>query len=334
MHQRLSGGFPHPREWSWKRAALQSCAGSLLCAPTPHSSLSVAAVPWEAEGTSCLLSLRSGSKLRGLFVFSTLKTEDLGSTRLINSPQNQISLSLGCEWPGTQRAYGPSPGSSAWLGELGRHQEPMCSVLTLAGSACCPRASGSASQWEWDTRGGAGAGSVCHWSKTCPSLRTSLAPTQHLPRGWCHVTQGSLPRDKCHWSWVGSHLSENGTLSLTHFSWLSLHYRSQIPLFLHWVCFVFLLSKYTSLLGQPVDVLCVVRRPRGLHVPDCGWHWPLLAGWGWGLAPCPSAAFTLLPSGSVPREMPGPDQPGRVFRGDFLSLIRVAFPNPAWPIWL
>lgn len=49
------------------------------------------------------------------------------------------------------------------------------------------------------------------------------------------------------------------TLSLTHLSWLSLHCGSQIPLCLHWVCFVFLLSKYTWLLDQAVDVLCVVR---------------------------------------------------------------------------
>lgn len=77
---------------------------------------------WEAECMSCLLSLWLGSKLRGLVIFSTLETEDLGSTRLINSPQNQIFLSLGCEWPGTQRVYGPIPGSSAWLGELGTHQ--------------------------------------------------------------------------------------------------------------------------------------------------------------------------------------------------------------------
>lgn len=167
MHQRLSGGFPYPREWSWKRAALQSCAGSLLCPPTPHSSLSVTALPWEAECMPCLLPLWLGSKLRGLFIFSALETEDLGSTRLINSSQNQISFSLGCEWPGTQRAYGLSPGSSACPGELGMHQgahactkEPVCSVLSLAGRACCPRASGPASQW--DTQIHVGAGSM--WS--------------------------------------------------------------------------------------------------------------------------------------------------------------------------
>lgn len=106
---------------------LETCCTAELCRllafpHTPHSSLTLTALPWEAECMPCLLSLWLGSKLRGLFIFSTLETEDLGSTRLINSPQNQISLSLGCEWPGTQRACGPSAGSSAWLGELGTHQ--------------------------------------------------------------------------------------------------------------------------------------------------------------------------------------------------------------------
>lgn len=156
MHQRLSGGFPYPREWSWKRAALQSCAGSLLCPPTPHSSLSVTALLWEVECMSCLLSLWLGSKLRGLFIFSTLETEDLGSTRLINSPQNQISLSLGCEWPGTQRSYGLSPGSSACLGEFGMHQGAHVQCFDSGRQGLLPQSvwpSFTMRVWHTDTRG-------------------------------------------------------------------------------------------------------------------------------------------------------------------------------------
>lgn len=134
---------------------------------------------------SCLLSLWSGSKLRGLFIFSTLKTEDLGSTRLINSPQNQISLSLGCEWPGTQRAYGPSPGSSAWLGELGRHQGAHVQCFDSGRQCLLPQ-----SVWPcctmrvrhmWGLQGQDPCGHLCHWSKTCPSLRTPLHPLSICP---------------------------------------------------------------------------------------------------------------------------------------------------------
>lgn len=141
------------------------------------------------------------------------------------------------------------------LESLACTREPMCSILTLAG-ALLPQ-----SIWPSFTV------RVRHTDTRVVSCVTDLKPVPaqglflHL-LATCPgdgAAQGSLPGHKCHWKWVGSHLSEEGTFSFTHLSWLSLLYRSQIPMCLPWVCFVFLLSKYTSVLGQTVDVLCVVR---------------------------------------------------------------------------
>lgn len=112
-------------------------------------------------------------------------------------------------------------------------------------------------RYTWGLQGQDPCGRLCHWPKNCPSLRFSLAPTHRLPRGWCCILQGSLPGDGWHWKWVGSHLSER-----THFHSLTCPgflCTVGVKFLLRWVCFVFLLSKYTSLLGQTVDVLCVVR---------------------------------------------------------------------------
>lgn len=139
-----------------------------------------------------------------LFILTTPETEEFGRTRLINSPQNQISATLGCEWPGAQRADGPCPGSGAQLKSLAGTREHTCSVCCSPAMSAAPEPLAQLHGGNKTHRYAAGlqGQDLCarsgHWQKSSPSLGLSLGTARCLPGGQWQVTQGSLPRHKCH----------------------------------------------------------------------------------------------------------------------------------------